>query len=65
LNKALYLTYLIFRDHSITIEELMSQVDLGKNTCWKFKNKVLKRIALFKKNERTQSENWINILIDL
>ena len=65
LNKALYITYLVFRDHSITIDELMKQVDLGKNTCWKFKNKVLERLDLFEEKEKAQPENWINILTDL
>jgi predicted nucleic-acid-binding Zn-ribbon protein len=65
LNKAFYIVYIATQAPEIPVVKLSEQIQLRKNTCGKFYNKVEERMELFKKknNQKTISA-WENLLLE-
>ncbi len=64
LVKAFYITYLVFNDlRDKNIDQLMVELDLSKNTCWKFRKKVEEKLSLLKKSKKNLS-SWNELIID-
>lgn len=59
IQKAFYMLSLIYDKPDITANELSEAVNLRKQTCWTFKNKVRERIKKKKKES-----NWTDLMID-
>ena len=64
INKAFHITYLaIHSSRKITLDELSTMLDLRRNTCWSFKQKVSESIELYQKAYKTQAiKSWENII---
>jgi hypothetical protein len=66
-NKAFYILYLtIYQPDHHTLSELSQLLDLGLNTVWKFKQKVISAIEIQKKKKRSKTETsntWENIIL--
>lgn len=64
INKAFHIAYLaIHSNHKITLDELSEMLDLRRNTCWSFKQKVTEAIDLYKKKNKTEViKSWENII---
>lgn len=59
LNKAFYITYVTTQDPKITIEQLMNELSITRNTAWKFKQKVSTQLSS-KKNV----QNWYDLILN-
>lgn len=65
LMKAFYIVYVVNSKQKITIDQLAELLEIGKNTCWDFRKKVLLR-----KEERrkvlklSNNENWDVLISD-
>lgn len=62
LDKAFEMTKLVLTDPKISIERLMDETELTKNTCWKFKNKILDQKTAFKKKFKRDPEHWEELI---
>jgi hypothetical protein len=68
INKAFYIAYLmIYQQDRMTLNRLCILLDLKKNTCWKFKEKVLTAIDDFnklhkRKNTQETPKSWETII---
>ena len=40
IQKAFYLTYVVYHDKNYTLDELSEMLELRRNTCWNFKKKI-------------------------
>lgn len=57
LTKALYFTYLVYRNPDIKLEELKDHLELGINTCSRFKQKLSERLD-------QRKNNWTELILD-
>jgi len=64
IHKAFHITYLaIHAKHKITLDELSSMLDLRRNTCWSFKQKVMDAIETYtQKNKKQVIKSWEDII---
>lgn len=64
INKAFHIAYLaIHSNRKITLDELSTMLDLRRNTCWSFKQKVADSMELYQKTYKTQAiKSWENII---
>ncbi|MFL5730910.1 MAG: 7TM diverse intracellular signaling domain-containing protein, partial [Cytophagaceae bacterium] len=62
--KAFYITYIVHRKGgSITSEELVQLLNIGRNTAWKFKKKVLEEVENYKKKHKNRPlDSWEEII---
>ncbi|HXA01041.1 MAG TPA: 7TM diverse intracellular signaling domain-containing protein, partial [Cytophagaceae bacterium] len=64
LNKAFYIAYqTIHKKEKVTLDELSSLLNLRKNTCWKFKDKISSAIKFYQKKNKTDLlKSWEDII---
>ena len=62
LDKAFDMTKLVIANPKILIEELIEVTGLTKNTCWKFKNKILDQRLAYKKKFKRLPEHWEELI---
>lgn len=62
LDKAFDMTKSVMNNPKIGIEQLMEETGLTKNTCWKFKNKILEQRTAFKKKFKRNPEHWEELI---
>ncbi len=64
IHKAFHIAYLtIHAKHKITLDELSTMLDLRRNTCWSFKQKVSDSIETYKKKNKNQIiKSWEDII---
>ncbi|MBX9851891.1 MAG: transposase [Cytophagaceae bacterium] len=65
INKAFYITYIVHRKgNTISSEELAQLLDIGRNTSWKFKKKVLDEVELYKQKHKNKPlDSWEEIIL--
>ncbi len=62
LEKAFHITQLVFDEPKIPIEKLIKETELSKNTCWKFKKKIIKQISAYQKKNKLKANKWEDII---
>src|SRR6478735_1702198 len=65
ITKAFLITYLVIhKEDKMTLDELSDLLDLRRNTCWKFKQKVGEAIELYKKAHKISTvKSWENVIL--
>lgn len=65
ITKAFYIAYIALKDENVTSDALKEALDLRRDTCWKFKKKVIDRIEEVKVNLRVSNiTNLDQIILD-
>jgi len=65
LNKAFYIVYIATHAPEISVVKLSEEIQLRKNTCGKFYNKVEERIELYKKKNNSKTISaWENLILE-
>lgn len=65
ITKAFYIVYIILKDENITSDNLKDSLDLRRDTCWKFKSKVLDRIEEVKQKMKISNvTNLDQVILD-
>ncbi|MBX9851208.1 MAG: transposase [Cytophagaceae bacterium] len=65
ISKAFYMLFLISRNSKITIDELSTALNLRRNTCWNFKNKIQNSIAANNKEDLgSDIKDWDLLIIN-
>jgi ligand-binding sensor domain-containing protein len=60
--KAFYILYLVSSGRDLTVEELSKLIDLRKETCWAFRNKIKAMMASLKRIENP-NEGWKELIL--
>jgi hypothetical protein len=60
--KAFYILYLVSSGRDLTIEELSRLIDLRKETCWAFRNKI-KEMMTGRKRLENPNEGWKELIL--
>ncbi|MFL5730216.1 MAG: 7TM diverse intracellular signaling domain-containing protein [Cytophagaceae bacterium] len=65
LHKAFYIAYkTVHEKEKMTLDELSALLDLRRNTCWTFRNKVYSAAEVYKKvSHATQVHSWEKIIL--
>jgi hypothetical protein len=64
IEKAFYILHLVIADRNdMTIDEISQILDLRRNTCWGFKDKVSKILKRYKP-KKGQSANWETVIFN-
>ncbi|MCF8358174.1 MAG: hypothetical protein K9H26_05400 [Prolixibacteraceae bacterium] len=60
--KAFYILYLVSGGHKLTVDQFSELISLRRETCWSFKNKVLKHMKQHKRFKNPQ-EGWKELIL--
>jgi hypothetical protein len=61
-TKAFYLAYVLFKESNQTYDQLAAQLDLNRNTIWKFATKVHEKRDHLKLNN-VGEKDWESLII--
>jgi hypothetical protein len=65
MNKAFYIVYVVTKEVSLSTQQLSDQIDLRKNTCWKFRKRVEEKMEEFKAKKKVNNvHSWESLIVE-
>jgi len=65
MNKAFYIVYVVTKETSLSTQHLSDNIDLRKNTCWKFRKRVEEKMEEFKAKKKVNSVySWESLIVE-